>query len=116
MQLRVTTADGERKSIVLDGKLPLLIGRSGEAGLCLPDRKVSRRHAELTGNEDGDLFLEDLSSRTGTRVNGAVVSGRTKLRPGDVIRIGETELVLAEFFIMCMVNTQSIKEFIVLQT
>ena len=96
MQLRVTTADGERKSIVLDGKLPLLIGRSGEAGLCLPDRKVSRRHAELTGNEDGDLFLEDLSSRTGTRVNGAVVSGRTKLRPGDVIRIGETELVLEQ--------------------
>ena len=96
MQLRVTTADGERKSIVLDGKLPLLIGRSGEAGLCLPDRKVSRRHAELTGNEDGDLFLEDLSSRTGTRVNGAIVSGRTKLRPGDVIRIGETELVLEQ--------------------
>ncbi len=94
MQLRVTTADGEQKRIALEGRLPLLIGRSGEAGLCLADKKVSRRHAELTGGDAGALFLEDLSSRTGTRVNGVPVSGRTKLAPGDVIRIGETELTL----------------------
>ena len=94
MQLRVTTADGEQKRIALEGRLPLLIGRSGDAGLCLADKKVSRRHAELTGGGAGSLFLEDLSSRTGTRVNGVPVSGRTKLAPGDVIRIGETELTL----------------------
>ena len=94
MQLIVTTASGEKKRIALDGRLPLLIGRSGEAGLCLSDKKVSRRHAEISGNGAGVLTVEDLSSRTGTRVNGVAISGRTKLAPGDVIRIGETELTL----------------------
>ena len=70
-----------------------MIGRSESADLYLADKKISRRHAEISINEDG-VFLDDLSSRTGTRVNGESISGRTRLSVNDSIQIGETTLVL----------------------
>ena len=70
-----------------------MIGRSESADLYLADKKISRRHAEISINGDG-IFLDDLSSRTGTRVNGESISGRTRLSVNDSIQIGETTLVL----------------------
>ena len=96
MQLTITTPDGKQQTVFLDGKLPLTIGRSESAGLCIADRKVSRRHAEISPGPDGALFLEDLSSRTGTKVNGHPISGRVRLAPGDLIQLGETGLELTE--------------------
>ncbi len=93
MLLKITTADGECKTISLAGKNSVMIGRSESADLYLADKKISRRHAEISINEDG-VFLDDLSSRTGTRVNGESISGRTRLSVNDSIQIGETTLVL----------------------
>lgn len=70
-----------------------MIGRSESADLYLADKKISRRHAEISINGDG-IFLDDLSSRTGTRINGESISGRTRLSVNDSIQIGETTLVL----------------------
>ena len=78
MLLKITTADGECKTISLAGKNSVMIGRSESADLYLADKKISRRHAEISINGDG-IFLDDLSSRTGTRVNGESISGRTRL-------------------------------------
>ena len=64
------------------------------AGLVLADRKVSRRHAEIGAEADGSLFVEDLASRTGTRVNGQTISARTRLGAGDVIELGESRIEL----------------------
>ncbi len=93
MLLKITTADGECKTISLAGKNSVMIGRSESADLYLADKKISRRHAEISINGDG-IFLDDLSSRTGTRVNGENISGRTRLSVNDSIQIGETTLVL----------------------
>lgn len=93
MLLKITTADGECKIISLAGKNSVMIGRSESADLYLADKKISRRHAEISINGDG-IFLDDLSSRTGTRVNGESISGRTRLSVNDSIQIGETTLVL----------------------
>ena len=87
LRLMLTTAGGEPRIISLEGKLPLTIGRSENAGLVLADRKVSRRHAEIGAEADGSLFVEDLASRTGTRVNGQTISARTRLGAGDVIEV-----------------------------
>ncbi len=94
MRLKITTAEGERRTFSLEGKLPLIIGRSEQAGLVLADRKVSRRHAEIGAEADGSLFVEDLASRTGTRVNGQTISARTRLGAGDVIELGESRIEL----------------------
>lgn len=96
MQLKVTTADGKQKIVALDGKLPVMIGRSNEADIALPDKKVSRKHAVLSGNSSDSIFIEDMNSRTGTRVNGIPVSSKTRLALGDVIQIGETELIVEQ--------------------
>ncbi len=70
---------------------PQLIGRSTEA-LDLTDASVSRRHAELTPEDDAWL-LRDLSSRHGTFINGVRVVGSMRLSEGDRVRCGDTELL-----------------------
>lgn len=68
---------------------PQLIGRSSEA-LPLRDRRISRRHAELT--PDGDRWLlRDLRSRNGTRLGAQLVDGPVEIRPGDRFTCGDSE-------------------------
>jgi DNA-binding NtrC family response regulator len=62
--------------------------------IVLPVRGVSREHAVLTSAADG-LTLEDSGSRNGTRVNGVRVQ-RSRLQPGDEIRLGPITLRLEE--------------------
>lgn len=68
---------------------PQLIGRSSEA-LPLRDRRISRRHAELT--PDGDAWvLRDLRSRNGTRIEGRMLHGPTRIAVGDRFICGDSE-------------------------
>ncbi|MFO0831049.1 MAG: ATP-binding protein [Phycisphaerales bacterium] len=73
---------------------PQLIGRSSEA-LLLDDSAISRRHAELTPDE-GLWYIRDLQSQNGTFVNATRIHDRTRLRPGDQIRVGQTLLVFGQ--------------------
>jgi hypothetical protein len=69
----------------------LVIGRALACDITIDDSYASGRHARLY-DRDGRVYLEDLNSTNGTYVNGARVSTQQLLRPGDVIRIGDTEL------------------------
>ena len=62
--------------------------------IVLPVRGVSRQHAVLKCTPAA-LTLEDMGSRNGTRVNGVRVQ-RTRLEPGDEIRLGPVTLRLEE--------------------
>ncbi|MBX7222991.1 MAG: SpoIIE family protein phosphatase [Blastocatellia bacterium] len=67
------------------------IGRSVRADIAIPDSFASRLHVKLRA--DGTTYvLEDLQSANGTYFNGMRVTAPIVLRPGDVIRIGETDL------------------------
>jgi pSer/pThr/pTyr-binding forkhead associated (FHA) protein len=57
------------------------------------DTTVSNRHATLSRRTDG-LWVEDAGSTNGTFVNGARVTSARLLQPGDVIRIGHTDLLV----------------------
>ena len=73
---------------------PTVVGRESGTGIRLDnDEYVSARHARIEPRLDG-AWLEDLGSTNGTFVNGARVDGGRKLQPGDVVRIGSTELRL----------------------
>ena len=65
-------------------------GRSSDADLVLADDTVSRKHARIYESR-GTLWLRDLGSRNGTKVNGRSVSHH-RLRPGDRISIGASLL------------------------
>jgi pSer/pThr/pTyr-binding forkhead associated (FHA) protein len=70
------------------------VGRGAENMIRLDaDTTVSSRHATLSRRPDG-LWVEDAGSTNGTFVNGARVTSARLLQPGDVIRIGHTDLLV----------------------
>lgn len=67
------------------------IGRGTGADIVLADEAVSRVHASV--RVDGQtVVLEDQESSNGTFVNGEQITSARRLAPGDVVRIGGTEL------------------------
>jgi pSer/pThr/pTyr-binding forkhead associated (FHA) protein len=74
------------------GPVPLTIGRADDNTVALSgDEFASAHHARVEARRDG-VWIVDLQSTNGTYVNGARLDGRRKLREGDVVRIGDTEL------------------------
>ena len=70
------------------------VGRGAENAIRLDaDTTVSSRHAKIDARTDG-LWVEDVGSTNGTFVNGALVTSARRLEPGDVIRIGHTDLLV----------------------
>ena len=69
------------------------IGRQEACDVALPDDpSVSRVHAVLERIGDEWTLVDDGSSRNGSFVNGRRVHGRHRLRNGDLVRIGETQI------------------------
>lgn len=74
------------------GPVPLTAGRAADNSIVLPaDNFASARHARFEAVRD-TVSLVDLGSTNGTFVNGERIDGRRRLRDGDVVKIGETEL------------------------
>jgi hypothetical protein len=70
----------------------ITVGRGAQNDLGLgPDEFASARHARFEPRQDG-VWLHDLGSSNGTFVNGSRLTRPRKLAPGDLIRIGETDL------------------------
>ncbi len=67
------------------------IGRDASCDVALDDELASRQHAKLQ-RRDNSFVLIDVGSANGTQVNRHDVE-RTELQDGDVIRIGETQLL-----------------------
>ena len=81
--------DGE--TFTLDAH-PFTIGRGPGNDVALPaDEYASTRHARFEPRRDG-VWVEDIGSTNGTFVNGIRLTRERKLTPGDVVRIGETDL------------------------
>jgi FHA domain-containing protein len=68
----------------------VVLGRSRDCDIQLNDANASRRHAELR-QEGASYWIVDLGSTNGMEVNGKRVK-RAKLRDGDTITIGSTEV------------------------
>jgi len=77
--------------VALDSR-PLTVGRGGNNDVPLAhDEYASSRHARFEARRDG-VYVEDIGSTNGTFVNGIRLTRDRKLTPGDVVRIGETDL------------------------
>jgi putative peptide zinc metalloprotease protein len=86
-----------------DRRLPLAetvtIGRAEGNDLRLDDQSVSRRHARVVIEWDGDqsvALLEDLGSSYGTRLDGEQVDSPRQLHSGSTIDVGDTQLRVGE--------------------
>jgi hypothetical protein len=85
----------EGEEVELDSAA-VTIGRGGQNNLALEgDDFASARHARFEPRRDG-VWVNDLGSTNGTFVNGVQIDRPRKLVPGDVVRVGETELRFEE--------------------
>jgi hypothetical protein len=82
------TIDGRREEVTSPH---VVLGRSRSCDIRLADVNVSRRHAELR-QEGATYWIVDLDSMNGTVVNGRPVE-RERLRDGDTITLGSTDIV-----------------------
>ena len=73
-----------------------VIGRTASADIAIVSDMVSRRHAEIYALE-GEFWACDLGSTNVTKVNGKPLgSAPCKLNEGDVVLVGDVELVYEE--------------------
>ncbi len=63
------------------------IGRTEDNFILLPDPSVSRNHARIVRNEQGQYIIYDLRSSNGTAVNSKQVT-QAVLRDGDLVSFG----------------------------
>lgn len=95
---RSTARAPARAMLLLDGRSLLVapagavIGRSRDCDVVLDDAGVSRRHAYIRP-ADGGWTIEDLRSTNGVLLNNVPLRGVQRLREGDRIALGTTEIV-----------------------
>ena len=96
MGLRLIIEDYEGSTTVFPlGEGPVTIGREESNTICLTEKNVSRQHARLTPDPSG-WKVEDLESYNGVRVNGSVVADAHVIHEGDLIQIGDYQLLIGD--------------------
>jgi hypothetical protein len=84
-----TLKEGQERAL---DSAPVSVGRSAQNDVKLDgDDYASARHARIEPRRDG-VWVEDVGSTNGTYLNGIKLTRPRKLKPGDVVKVGETEL------------------------
>ncbi len=91
---KLTIEDDEGKTVVV----PLIrdeitVGRQEGNSIRLTERNISRRHARFF-RQNGTLFVEDLGSFNGIKVNGTRLTSPSGLKDGDLVIIGDYKLTV----------------------
>ncbi len=77
---------GQRVSVPVNASI--VIGRHPDCNFSINDDSVSRRHAEVTNDGNGNFTIKDLGSTNGTHVNDTPIRRLRSLANGDRLRIG----------------------------
>jgi general secretion pathway protein E len=89
--LEIKDPKGDRQ-VPLDSG-PLTIGRNFTNLLVIDEPMASRFHCVIEKAAEG-FTVRDLDSRNGTMLNGKPIRGETSMSPGDIVKIGKTEMKL----------------------
>ena len=89
-RFEVVAAMGREPGTVLDLRNGTTLGRGDSADIRVDDPFASSAHARIF--ERGEfMYIEDMGSTNGTYLNGRQLRSAERLRPADLIRIGDTE-------------------------
>lgn len=96
MGLRLIIEDYEGSTTVFPlGEDAVTIGREEGNTIRLTEKNISRRHLRLAPADEGWL-IEDLQSYNGVRVNGEVIEAGSTIHEGDLIQIGDYQLLIGD--------------------
>lgn len=93
-QKSVTLKDrktGERFSFIL--RHNFVVGRlkpPSDLQITREDQYISGKHVCFENMND-EVYVEDLNSKNGTWINGRLISSKTRIRQGDVLKLGRSE-------------------------
>jgi hypothetical protein len=83
----------EERRMTMSGQVHL--GGAADNDLVLPGEKVAPHHALI--QKQGLVYkITDLSSASGTFVNGNRITGPTLLKSGDIVLIGDSQLTISD--------------------
>jgi hypothetical protein len=91
MKFEISHKGGTAHEVELGGSVAV-IGRDPGCDIVLNDPKCSRRHAVVEDGPEG-VVVRDSGSANGVLLNGRRVE-KAPLRPGDVLRFGDTQVTL----------------------
>src|SRR5262249_35611583 len=95
-RLTIMTGIAAGKVVALDGKDEFVIGRGHRADSRIEAPAVSAAHCRIVRRQD-QLYLQDLSSRNGTVLNGDPIVC-VPVRPGDRVQLGPNTVVQVGVF------------------
>ena len=91
--LWISSEEGPFRHVTLSPGTVVEIGRDPRiCDLSVDTPSISRRHARVHHLTSGRVFIEDLDSTNGTRLNGNRIHQRMPLRFGDKLRMGALHL------------------------
>jgi hypothetical protein len=89
-RLEVIAAMGFEPGTLLDLAGGVTLGRADGAEIKVEDQFASSNHARIYERGEA-MYIEDMGSTNGTYLNGQELRTSERLKPSDVIRIGDTE-------------------------
>jgi hypothetical protein len=89
-RLEVVAALGYEPGTMLDLSGGVTLGRADGAEIKVEDQFASSNHARIYQRGDY-MYVEDMGSTNGTYLNGRQLTSSERLKPSDVVRIGDTE-------------------------
>jgi hypothetical protein len=102
--MKITYVYQDREECFHTTEKQVVLGRPRPGGTIVPDldlspdRTVSRPHARLWADDQGQYWIEDLGSTHGTQLDGREIKGQGafRLSSGSRICVGETQLLLRD--------------------
>ena len=93
VNIQVYRPDGTMIAQYLLGEGEHLIGREYGCPIYLESDYISSQHAKLQLAADG-IHIEDLNSTSGTFLDGVTVRGKLRIKPGQVLQVGDLTINL----------------------
>lgn len=91
--IQITSGADQGRIFNLSELRRLSAGRSKDCDMVLTDPSCSRNHGEFFSSPDGTLYIKDLGSTNGTKVNGLRISEAVELKDGDRVQFGDNSMM-----------------------
>jgi hypothetical protein len=89
-RLEVVAAMGHEPGTVFDISRGATLGRADSSEIRVDDPFASSAHARVFARGDF-MYIEDMGSTNGTYLNGRQLRTAERLKPADLVRIGDSE-------------------------